>query len=197
MREYLTALLLVSAVTAVLSFLSGEGATKKGVQFALSLVVLAAVVLPLPGLVGRIPDEYGDVLDRLRGEYTEGEDYWQAATLAAVEEGIALHLCERYGLLEGELSVSALGDIVDGTVILHRVTLSVRGGAWAADLPGMIRYVEENTGAECEVIYRGDGEDLNEKPTEYEREVDASFSASRWAVSSFAWHAGGRESADL
>ena len=154
MQEYLTSLLAVSAVTAVLSLLSGEGAAKKGVTLALSLILLSTVILPLPGLLSKIPDEYGALLDRLEGEYPDAEGYWQAATMAAVEEGIARHLCERYGLAGDALSVSAHGDIVDGTVILHRVTLSVSGGAWAADLPGIVRYVEENTGAECEVIYR-------------------------------------------
>lgn len=156
MRDYLITLLLVSAVAAVLSLLRGEGATARGVSFALSLLVLSAVVLPLPDLLSRGADWYGDLSERWEEAIPSDEAYWQGVTVEAVGVGIGRHLCERYGLAEAEVSVQVLGDVVEGTVILRHVSLTLSGRAVTADVPAIIRYIEENTGAECEVIYRGD-----------------------------------------
>ena len=154
MREYLVTILAVSAVTAILGILPGEEAMRRTVSFALSLTLLAAVVLPLPALLSDLPTDYAGILDRLEAEGAEGSDYLREETLSAVGEGIRQHLTEEYDLPEGELSVAVTGDIVDGTVILRRVTLTVGPRAAAADIPSVVKYIKKNTGAECEVIYR-------------------------------------------
>lgn len=154
MREYLVTLLAVSAVTAILGILPGEEGMRRTVSFALSLTVLAAVVLPLPTLLRDLPEDYAGILDRFKTDRLEGDDYLKEETLTAVGEGICRHIVDKYGIAEGELSVTAEGDIVDGTVILRRVVLTVGGAAAAADLPSIVAYIKKNTGAECEVIYR-------------------------------------------
>ena len=154
MREYLVTLLAVSAVTAILGILPGEEGMRRTVSFALSATVLAAVVLPLPTLLRDLPEDYAGILDRLEADRLSGDDYLREETLSAVGEGIRRHISEKYALSEGELSVTAEGDIVDGTVILRRVVLTVGGAAAAADLPAIGKYIKKNTGAECEVIYR-------------------------------------------
>lgn len=154
MREYLVTLLAVSAVTAILGILPGEEGMRRTVSFALSATVLAAVVLPLPTLLRDLPEDYAGILDRLEADRLSGDDYLREETLSAVGEGIRRHISEKYALSEGELSVTAEGDIVDGTVILRRVVLTVGGAAAAADLPAIVKYIKKNTGAECEVIYR-------------------------------------------
>lgn len=154
MREYLVTILAVSAVTAILGILPGEEGMRRTVSFALSLALLAAVVLPLPTLLRDLPADYSGILDRLEADSAEGEDYLREETLTAVGEGIRKHLSEEYSLPDGELSVAVTGDIVDGTVILRRVTLTVGPRAAAADIPSIVKYIKKNTGAECEVIYR-------------------------------------------
>lgn len=154
MKEYLVTLLLVSAVTAVLGTLPGEEKMKRTVSFALSLGVLSAVVLPLPTLLAELPADYSSFLDHLEAGSLSGESYLEAETMAAVGEGMAAHLAEKYSLAREELAVEAEGDIVDGTVILRRVRLLLSGRAAAADVPAIVGYIEHNTGAECEVIYR-------------------------------------------
>lgn len=156
MREYLMTLLVVSAVTAILGMLPGEEGMRRTVSFALSLTVLSAVVLPLPTLLRQLPSDYEEILDRLESDRTEGGDYLREETLSAVGEGIQRHISEKYALPEGELSVAVFGDIVDDTVILRRVTLTVGPRAAAADMPSIVAYIKKNTGAECEVIYRED-----------------------------------------
>lgn len=153
MREYLTTVLLVSAVTAILGVLPSEERIRKTVAFAMSLCVLSAVVLPLPALLSDVRLEYSSILDSLEGETLKGSEWLEEETLATVATGLSEHLCERYGVAEGELSVAVDGDLIDGTVILHRITLSLSGRAQMADAIGMKKYIEENTGAECEVIY--------------------------------------------
>ena len=153
MREYLVTILCVSAVTAVLGILPSDEKMKKSVHFALSLVLLSAVVLPLPSLLSDLPRDYSAYLDELESESVTGGAYLERETLAAVGEGIADHLADRYGIPRGAIAASAEGNIVEGTVILRCVTLSLSPAAQTADVRGMIYYVEENTGAECEVIY--------------------------------------------
>ncbi len=153
MRDYLVTLLVVSAATAVLSLLPADEKMKKTVSFALSLAVLSAVVLPLPTLLERLPSDYSSLLAELEGGAAEGEGYLEKTTLLAVGEGMGAHLSERYGIKRELLSVAVEGEIVDSTVIVRRVTLMLRGSAAAADVPSLIRYVEAETGAECEVIY--------------------------------------------
>ena len=151
--EYLGTLIAVSAVTAVLGILPNEERMRRAVSFVLSLAVLSAIALPLPALLSDLPDDYGEVLDRLKTEAAVGEDYLKGETLAAVGEGIAAHLTARFDLRAGALSVTVTGDIVDSTVILRTVTLALSPAAATADVRGMVAYVKENTGASCEVIY--------------------------------------------
>lgn len=153
-REYLTTLLVVSAVTAVLGLLPSEGGVRRAVSFGLAVAVLSVTLLPLPGLLSSAGGELSGVLDRLEESESEENGFLLGKTIAAVEEGIAAHLCERYGIKEGALSVSCDGDIVDGTLLLRRVTLSLSPSAATADVPSIVRYIENNTGADCEVIYR-------------------------------------------
>ena len=156
MKDYLVTLLVVSAVTAVLGALPNEEKMKRTVSFALALGVLSAVVLPLPTLLGELPRDYAALLDRLEAESLSGEDYLKAETLSAVGDGMAAHLCEKYGLAREEVAARVEGEIVDGTVILRRVTLTLSGRAATADIPAIVKYIEANTSADCEVIF-GEG----------------------------------------
>ena len=153
MREYLVTLLCVSAATAVLGILPSDEKMKKAVSFALSLVLLAAVVLPLPDLLTDLPRDFGAYLEELEGEIVSGSDYLEGETLTAVGDGIAAHLADHYGLARGAIAATVEGDIVDNTVILRRVVLYLAPSAQAADVRSILYYVEENTGADCEVIY--------------------------------------------
>ena len=153
MREYLVTVLLVSAVTAVLGILPSDAKMKRSVSFGLAIILLSAVVLPLPTLLSDLPRDYAGYLERLEGEIASGSDYLEAETLDAVGEGIAAHLADRYGIPLGAITARVEGDITDSTVILRRVILSLAPAAQTADVRGMIYYVEENTKAECEVIY--------------------------------------------
>lgn len=153
MRDYLVTVLLVSAVTAVLGILPSDEKLKKTVSLSLSLILLSAVVLPLPALLSDLPRDYAAYLEELDGEIQSGSDYLEEKTLDAVGEGIAAHLAERYGIKRGAISVAVSGDIVDSTVILRHVAVSLAPSAQTADVRSIIYYVEENTNAECEVIY--------------------------------------------
>lgn len=153
MREYLVTLLVVSAATAILGLLPGDEKMRKAVGFALSLGVLSAVVLPLPTLLRSLPEDYSSILEQLDRGTAEGDGYFGELTLGTVGEGLADHLAERYGIDRKRISVTAEGDIVDGTVILRRVTVTLVGRAAAGDVPALVRYVEAETGADCEVVY--------------------------------------------
>lgn len=152
MKEYLTSILIVSAVTAVLGILPTDERLRRTVSFALSLTVLSTVLLPLPTLLGHL-DGFSDVLSELESEGEASTDWLEGETLAATADGIRSYLVEEYGLKEDEIAVSVEGDLIDSTVILRRITLRVTGRAAAADIPGIVRALEKDTGAKCEVIY--------------------------------------------
>ena len=151
--EYVSTLLTVSAVTAVLGLLPSEERARRALTLVLSVAVLSAVALPLPALLSDLPDEYGAYLDRLDASTAEGDAYLKGETLAAVGEGIAAHLTSRYDVRAGALSVTVEGEVVDGTVILRRVKIYLSPAAATVDARSMTAYVKENTGALCEVIY--------------------------------------------
>lgn len=153
MQGYLLTVLAVSAVVAILGVLPGDERLKRPVSLILSLAVMASVVIPLPALLSGLPQDYSAYLDRLEGESEVGSDYLEGETLAAVGEGIAAYLSDRYDLPAGGLTVTVEGDIVDSTVILRRVRLCLSPVAASADARSMIRDVKRETGAECEVIY--------------------------------------------
>ena len=153
MREYLTSILLVSAVTAVLSALPSEERVRRSVSFAMAVAVLAVTVLPLPSLLSGLRGGYSSVLDRLEEESLLGSEWLEEETLASVSDGLRDHLADRYRISADDIEVEAFGDLLDGTVILHTVKVTLSGGAQMADVIGMVKYIEENTGAECEVIY--------------------------------------------
>lgn len=152
MKDYMTAILIVSAVTAVLGLLPTDERLRKSVSFALSLAVLGTVLLPLPTLLGRI-DGFSDILAELESEGEASADWLEGETLAATAEGIRRYLVEEYDLRESEIAVTVEGDLITGTVILRRVTLAVTGRAATADIPRIVKALEADTGAECEVIY--------------------------------------------
>ncbi len=152
MKDYLTSLLLVSAITAVLGILPTEERLRKTVSFALSLSVLGAILFPLPALLGEM-DGFRDILEELESEGEAATDWLESETLAATAEGIRRYLIDEYDLREEEITVTVEGNCVDSTVILRRITLGVTGRAATADLPRIVRALEADTGAECEVIY--------------------------------------------
>ena len=156
MRAYLVSLLLVTAVTAVLSSLPHEEKIKKTVSFALSLAVLATIVLPLPSLLEGRDAQLSSLLSALDGTTPSGSDWLKAETLDAVAEGMRAHLVSEYGLPSDEVGLAIEGDVVDGTVIVRHIRLTLGGRAAAADIPSIVRALEGDTGAECEVIYLED-----------------------------------------
>ena len=141
--------LTVGAVSAVLMALSPAGEVKKGVRFALSLAVLAAVVFPLGDGKPELP-----ALPGFHVSAGETGDYLKQKTAEAVFRGMEAALCERFNLAEG-VSLSGEADIVGDTVIVRRIVLTLSGRARMADVPALLSYLSENTGAECEVIYGG------------------------------------------
>ncbi len=150
MTSYFETLLLVSGACALLSLLSPKGKSGKGVQFILSLSLLSCLVFPLTDLSS------GDL--SFEGNFSYGEEEGEALReerlIEAVAKGIERAICERFSLKESEIGVTVKADVIDNTVLVRHLTLSLSGGAVIADLPSIRRYITDNTGAECEVIYK-------------------------------------------
>lgn len=150
MASYFETLLLVSAASAVLSLLIPKGKCGKGVQFILSLSLLACLVFPLSDL------SFGDLSykDDFFYEKEEGEKILEERLKGEVAKGIKASVCEKFSLKESEIEVTVKADIIDNTVFVRQLTLSLSGSARTCDLPSVRRYITDNTGAECEVVYK-------------------------------------------
>ncbi len=150
MASYFETLLLVSGACALLSLLSPKGKSGKGVQFVLSLVLLSCLVFPLSGLLDSDPSFEGD----FSYGKEEGDTIWEERLIEEVARGIKASICERFSLKEKEIEVTVSADVIDNTVLVRHLTLSLSGSALTCDLPSIRRYITDNTGAECEVIYK-------------------------------------------
>ena len=119
-------------------------------QFILSLALLSCLVFPLTDLSS------GDL--SFEGDFSYGEEEGEAIReerlIEEVAKGIERAICERFSLKESEIGVTVKADVIDNTVLVRHLTLSLSGGAVIADLPSIRRYITDNTGAECEVIYK-------------------------------------------
>lgn len=150
MASYFETLLLVSAASATLSLLAPRGKCGKGVHFILSLTLLSCLVFPLSDLsLGNLSFE---------GDFSygkeEGEAIFEERLKQEVAQGIEVSICEKFSLKESEVEVTIKADIIDNVVLVRHLTLSLSGGAALCDTPSVRRYVTDNTGAECEVVYK-------------------------------------------
>ncbi len=150
MASYFETLLLVSAATAVLSLLAPRGKSGKGVQLILSLALLSCLILPL----GELSLDGLSVKGDLSYGKEEGEAVLEESLKRELENGIRAAVCERFSLKESEVGVSIRTDTVDNVILVRHLTLSLSGAASLCDLPSVVRYITDNTGAECEVVYK-------------------------------------------
>lgn len=156
MKDYLESLLTVLLVGSLASILMPDGEGRRFVRFALSILVLAAVMSPFrSGEVVRFLSSY--TAGVFEHEVEVGAVYLEEYEKKAIESGLVSCLAEKYDVSEKLISVEtecAVSDGEDGrTVRISFVRLHLYGRACMADVPSMVERIRTELGADCEVIY--------------------------------------------
>ena len=87
----------------------------------------------------------------LPDEETVGEETYAAQLKKTTEESVARELRERFSIAEGSLSVSSDFSYRAGEVSLSYIAVTLGKSGFLADIPTLVRYVEENYKVRCEV----------------------------------------------
>ena len=146
MGEYMLG---VSCVCLLVSFASFASVAQNGrgaIKFALGVILLAALIAPLEGLVSGI----GSGLSQIgSGDYKD-EGNFSEYTESAFCEGIRLAVAEEFSLEEGDVSVLAIGFSVE-SMRAELIKIMLYGKAASSDYRAIREFVEENGLGKCEV----------------------------------------------
>ncbi len=159
MKEYFKSILIVLTASGLASTLMPEGQAKKGVRFGLSVLVLAAVMLPIRQSGDEILHFFSESMEGVfdKGDEEAGEAWQQEVMAAALEKGLVTALTERYDLPGDSIRAEVLyTEETDGEVRELRITgltLHLYGRACYGDVPGIIKTAREELGVDCEVVY--------------------------------------------
>lgn len=148
MTAYIAALVAAAGVYAILSSIAPKSEeTRRAVYLVLSFSLLVFLLSPLTS--GELQGDFSALLDGTLPEYEIGDSYFTEETRAAVTDGIARAVTEKFGLSSGTLRVEC--DFEDG-VTPTAVRLYLSGVGIFADLRGIEAYGKENFCESCEVI---------------------------------------------
>lgn len=154
MKEYLSSLILVSAVATLAGLFlpSGDGRTRRAVEFGLGLLILTVILQPLTSL-----NEIAFSGENIFSSVTEGDgvadlspESWDRIG-EGIARGVERDIAARYRIPEDCIRATVTPDLVENELKIAHLTLSFRGAALAADLLAIERYAEGTYGAECEV----------------------------------------------
>ena len=147
MTEYLVSLFAVAAVICVSGFVAYRGGSDASVKFALGVILIYTVLMPVTELFGE-----GELV--FDGEYEfNPEDYtkdYEEVAKEAFCQGIKMAVCEKYSLSEGEVSLSTVGFSFN-EMRAARIRITLSGAAALSDYKSIERYVCAMGRGECEV----------------------------------------------
>ena len=141
MKEYLFLIIVLAAVLDLLLHFSNEK-FKDISQGALGLILILAILLPLPGIYKKISGE----IQFSSPEISEGDDI----CLSAFEEGIAQYLSDRWGLKREDVEVEAVGFLRE-EMRAEKILISLHGKAALSDYKRIEKELSELGLGEVEV----------------------------------------------
>ena len=156
MKSYLESILTVLLVSSLASVFMPEGEGRRFVRFALSILVLVAVMSPFrTGEAVRFLSAYTP------GAFEEqaviGEAYIAENEEKAIEEGLASALADQSGLSSSLFSLDVDCTVEKSeegrTVRVTFVRLHLYGRACLSDVPSMVARIKSELNTDCEVIY--------------------------------------------
>ncbi len=145
MREYAISLLTVSAIFGLMALLSYRD-DDKSIKLAFSLLLSAAILLPLGGV---IEEFFSSELPELELPENMGDAEYIKVTKSAFEKGIMSALCSRFSLSEENISVECHGFDFE-KMSCDKISVKLYGSAVFSDFDAAKKYLKENFGG-CSV----------------------------------------------
>ena len=154
MGEYLGAVVVMSAILGLISYISYPTGSEKTVKFAASVLLLYTALTPILGFAAKITSsDTSGIFDGIHNENIEiDEEYIKVAT-AAFKDGI-------YELLDSEFYVDkeSAEVFVFGfdfrSMRAERIKILLFGNGAVADFRRIEKYITESGLGECEVNVR-------------------------------------------
>lgn len=159
MKEYLASLVLVSAVATLAGLFlpSGDGRTRRAIEFGIGLLVLTVILQPLSSL-----KELAFSGENIFSSVAEGEggtnlspESWEQIG-EGIARGVERDIASRYRIPEECIEATVIPALAENELKISHLTLSFCGAALTADLLAIQRYAEATYGAECEVKTNAD-----------------------------------------
>lgn len=149
--EYLGAVVVMSAILGVISYVSYPSASEKTVKFAATVLLLYTALTPIMSFALKVTDGsldgYFDGLDVEKPQ--ENGEYLEVAE-EAFKEGIYKLLFTRYGIKEEEAEIFIFG-FDFRNMRAERIKILLYEGGALADFRGIESYITESGLGECEV----------------------------------------------
>ncbi len=153
MKEYLTSVIAVAAICAIIDTLSPDGKMKKSVSFALSLAVTLALLSPLSFSISGIKEKSESFISEIESAYdgAYSNSSLEYTTSEAANEGIKEAISGKFGIDKSNIEAKCKLNIIGETVVFEKVEIFLYGKGIFADTVGIKKYVSESLGCECEV----------------------------------------------
>ncbi len=148
MRGWLASVTVAAVVSVIAEMLSPEGKTKRYVSFALSAVLLLALLAPLPR-ANELGDALGELLSGIGEESAAEGDAALEVTVRAAELALRDSVCNELKLSSDALSLSLRYEAAGESLRLLGVSARVRDPVTGERVRTVI---ERETGVKCEVI---------------------------------------------
>ena len=148
MKEWLASVMAAAVTAALAELLAPDGKTRRYVSFALAAVLLLALLAPLAGSEELIDGALG-ALDFSAAAPMTDQSAAADAVVRASEAALAEAARRELGIREGALRVSLSYTVDDGELRLTGVRAYLSA---LAPTESLRRYLERETGVECEVI---------------------------------------------
>ncbi len=138
----------VGAAFSFLCFIMKSGGDGKTVRSALGIILIAALITPVAGLIrGGLSLDF----DFGTSPPTADDERYSEYMAEAMREGIELALMDKFSLKEGEVSVKILGFDTQ-RMRCEKCVVKLSYGGGFADFRGIERYCTECGADKCEVI---------------------------------------------
>ena len=155
MKQYLYSIVAVSVVSAPLSELCPDGTSlKKYFTFLTSAALLCATVAPVASLIEGFSTGEG-LFTEFESVKTDYGTVWleslTSTTKEETERAVRAHICEKFDISEGNVTVVCTFSQKDGDLSLTAIEVTLSSSALMKNPRQIESYIEENLKIPCTV----------------------------------------------
>ncbi len=141
MAEYILPIVIISAVTGMLSFISYPEAGDKASKFAASVLIIYVSLMPMLSFIGDISKvDIEGFFEEIKTEENVGDPEYIKVTEEAFKEGICKLLVTKYGIKRENIKIYVFNFDFEA-MRAESVKIILSGRAAAADARGMESYL--------------------------------------------------------